>query len=759
VAHTSEDEVWGGDKRALIHLVGERGAKKLQQLDIHSPQDLLRHYPRKYFHRGRYTRLRDLVSGEHATVMAQVLGVEDFRSKKRPLHVIKVSITDGDTVVPLTFFARRAYLVEYFKKRFRPGTSAMFSGQVTYYKGDLQLIHPDYEPLPQAMDEEEAARRAARPVPVYPATAKLPTWKISEMVRLALEPLQPSEVADVLPAEVRERRELPGTMAALHMIHQPASDLDWQAARRRFAYEEAFLLQTALARRRAEIAAREATPRPGRPEGLLAALDAQLPFTLTEGQRQVSAQIAADLAGGSPMQRLLQGEVGSGKTVVALRAMAQVIDSGGQAALLAPTEVLAAQHLRSIRHLLGPLAEAGLLGGDTRGTKVTLLTGSVTGAARRQALADAASGAAGIVIGTHALLEENVQFADLALTVIDEQHRFGVEQRDALRAKGRTMPHQLYLTATPIPRSVAMTVFGDVEVSTLRELPAGRSGVSTYLAPASQEKWMQRIWALIAEQVAAGHHAYVVAPRISSTAAEDDGAAPLAPEGSGGPDVPGAGGSAAGQGESAAGQDGPATVEDTYARLSTEPALRGISLGLMHGRLPAEEKDAAMAAFASGQTPVLVTTTVIEVGVDVPEATVMVVLDADRFGLSQLHQLRGRIGRGSAPGTCLLVTDAHPDSPSVQRLKAMTETTDGFVLAEQDLAQRREGDVLGAAQSGRGSSLRLLSVVRDRELIEQARDDARGLITADPNLVHHLEVLTAITELVDPDHEEFLDRA
>ncbi|WP_277050967.1 ATP-dependent DNA helicase RecG [Ruania albidiflava] len=752
MAHTSDGTVWGGDRRALVDLVGERGAKRLEQLDIHSPRDLLRHYPRKYFHRGRYTRLRDLVSGEHATVMAQVKGVEDFKSRNKRLHVVKISITDGDTVVPLTFFARRPYMVEYIKKQLRPGTSAMFSGQVTYYRGDLELIHPDYEPLPQAMDEEEAARRAARPVPVYPATAKLPTWRISDMVRLALEPLQPSEVNDILPGEVRQRRELPGTVAALHMIHQPGNDLDWQAARRRFAYEEAFLLQTALARRRAEIAARDATPRPGTTDGLLAALDAQLPFTLTDGQRQVSAEIAADLAGASPMQRLLQGEVGSGKTVVALRAMCQVIDSGGQAALLAPTEVLAAQHARSIRHLLGPLAEAGTLGGDARGTKVTLLTGSVTGPARRQALADAASGASGIVIGTHALLEEKVQFADLALTVIDEQHRFGVEQRDALRAKGRTMPHQLYLTATPIPRSVAMTVFGDVEVSTLREIPAGRSGVTTYLAPAGQQKWMQRIWALIAEQVAAGHRAYVVAPRITSTSLEDDGAAPLDLDGPAGPDAPGQGGPVPGDG-------GPATVEDTYARLGKEPALRGISLGLLHGRLSAEEKDAAMAAFASGQTPVLVTTTVIEVGVDVPEATVMVVLDADRFGLSQLHQLRGRIGRGSAPGTCVLVTGAHPDSPSVRRLKVMTETTDGFVLAEQDLAQRREGDVLGAAQSGRGTSLRLLSVVRDRELIEQARQDARALITADPNLVHHVEVLTAITELVDPDHEEFLDRA
>ena len=746
VAQVSDGEVWGGDRRALTKLVGERGAKQLEQIGVTSPADLLRYYPRKYLHRGRYSRLLDLASGEHATVMAEVRSVEHRQARNRPLHIIKVTITDGATDLPLTFFARRPYMAEYIKKRLPLGTSAMFSGQVKKNKrGELELIHPEYEPLPESLDEEEVARRAARPVPVYPATAKLPTWKIAEMVRLVLEPLQPGEVADVLPEDVRARRELVGTVAALHMIHDPANDLDWRRARRRFAYEEAFLLQTALARRRADVAAHEATPRPGSADGLLTALDAQLPFTLTDGQRQVSAEISGDLAQASPMQRLLQGEVGSGKTVVALRAMAQVIDSGGQAALLAPTEVLAQQHARSIEHLLGPLAEAGMLGGDARGTRVVLLTGSVTGAARRQALADAASGAAGIVIGTHALLNEKVQFADLALTVIDEQHRFGVEQRDALRAKGRTMPHQLYLTATPIPRSVAMTFFGDVEVSTLREIPAGRSGVSTHLVPSGQQRWMQRVWALIAEQVAAGHRAYVVAPRITSTATEDDGAPDLTPEA---------------LAEQEASEVGPvATVEDTFARLSQEPALAGIELGMMHGRLSAEEKDEAMAAFADGRVPVLVTTTVIEVGVDVPEASVMVVLDADRFGLSQLHQLRGRIGRGSAAGTCLLVTDAAEDSLALERLQAMTATTDGFVLAEKDLEQRREGDVLGAAQSGRGSSLRLLSVVRDRELIEDARQDARALITADPNLVHHLEVLTAITELVDPDHEEFLDRA
>ncbi|HLR27821.1 MAG TPA: ATP-dependent DNA helicase RecG, partial [Ruania sp.] len=740
-------QVWDGDERELARLVGARAAKSLARIDVRTPRDLLRHYPRKYLHRGRYTPLLNLTSGEYATVMAEVLDFEDRPARNKPLFVIKVTITDGQTVIPLTFFARRKYMVEYLRRTLAPGTSAMFSGQVKNYQGHVEFIHPEYEPLEDDADPAEVQRRAARPVPVYPATQKLPTWKIQSMVRLALEPLRDEEVGDVLPAEVRRRRNLPHAAEALRMIHDPADDQQWRMARKRFAYEEAFLLQTALARRRADIAARDAMPRPGREGGLLSALDAQLPFTLTEGQEQVSAQIGADLAAAAPMQRLLQGEVGSGKTVVALRAMAQVIDSGGQAALLAPTEVLAQQHARSIRHLLGPLAEAGMLGGDQRGTRVALLTGAVTGPERRQALADAAGGAAGIIVGTHALLSENVQFADLALTVIDEQHRFGVEQRDALRAKGRTMPHQLYLTATPIPRSVAMTVFGDVDVSTLRQIPAGRSSVRTHLVPAGQARWMQRVWALVAEEVSAGGRVYVVAPRISASQEEDDGAAELAhmpadgqgvQQGQGAPggeqlDLEGAGRSDAGLAEP------PATVEATIERLRRLPVLQGIEIALMHGRLGAEEKEAAMAGFASGRTPVLVTTTVIEVGVDVPEATVMVVLDADRFGLSQLHQLRGRIGRGSAPGTCLLVTSARPDSPATVRLQAMVQTTDGFVLAERDLEQRREGDVLGAAQSGRTTSLRLLSVVRDRDLIDQAREDARELIADDTNLVHHPE--------------------
>ncbi|WP_245708749.1 ATP-dependent DNA helicase RecG [Ruania alba] len=744
----STDEEYAAEQltRQLSRAVGAATAKALGALDIRSTDELLRHYPRRYLHRGKYTRLADLVPGEHATVMAEVADIESRPARNRKLQVVKVTITDGHTRLPLTFFARHGGMVSHLRRQLPLGASAMFSGQVSLYRNEIQLTHPEYEPLEDAADESRVQEHVNRPVPVYPATTKLPSWKIAKAVRMVLDPMNEADTPEWLPADVVERRRLPAAGAALRMIHQPTADEEWQQAQRRYRYEEAFILQTALARRRADIASYDATPRPPRPDGLVDALDEQLPFDLTTGQRAVSEEISADLAADEPMQRLLQGEVGSGKTVVALRAMLQVIDAGGQAALLAPTEVLAQQHARSIGHLLGPLGEAGMLGGAVDGTRIALLTGSMGAAARRQALADAASGAAGIVIGTHALLSEQVQFADLGLTVVDEQHRFGVEQRDALRAKGRTMPHQLFLTATPIPRSVAMTFFGDVDVSTLREIPAGRSPVQTYSVPADKPRWLSRTWEKVAEEVGKGNRAYVVAPRITSTTPEDDDSPVVALRAT---DAVG-GGTSPGE---------PSTVEDTYATLGREPALADVALGMMHGRLSSEEKDAAMADFAAGRTPVLVTTTVIEVGVDVPEATAMVILDADRFGISQLHQLRGRVGRGSEPGTCLLVSAAAEASPAWERLNALVQTSDGFVLAERDLEQRREGDVLGAAQSGRGNSLTMLRVLRDRDLIEQARDDARALIADDPNLVHHPEVLTSITRLVDPDHEEYLDRA
>ena len=440
------------------------------------------------------------------------------------------------------------------------------------------------------------------------------------------------------------------------------------------------------------------------------------------------------------MHRLLQGEVGSGKTVIAIRAMLQVVDAGGQAALLAPTEVLAQQHYRSVTGMLGPLAQRGQLGAADHATGVALLTGSPGAAARRSALSDVFTGDAGIVIGTHALLEEQVQFADLGLVVIDEQHRFGVEQRDALRAKAAdNRPHVLVMTATPIPRTVAMTVYGDLETSTLTELPAGRSVIATHVVPAADKPhFLERAWARVKEEVSRGRQAYVVCPRIGDGPEpdaddvdypdEDDFASlePTVVDLSGG--VP--------RGVARGGRRQPLSVLDVAATLDAGP-LAGLRLGILHGRLHPDEKDRVMRAFSAGEIDVLVATTVIEVGVDVPNATAMVIMDAERFGVSQLHQLRGRVGRGTAPGLCLLVTEAPPGSPSRERLDAVAATLDGFELSRLDLQQRREGDVLGAAQAGRRSSLKLLQLLADEELIGEARQEATAVVSADPDLARH----------------------
>jgi ATP-dependent DNA helicase RecG len=562
-------------------------------------------------------------------------------------------------------------------------------------------------------------------------------------VRTVLDPLLEHDVPDPIPLALRERDGLPTLLEALRFVHEPERALDWERGQQRLRYEEALVLQTALARRRAEHAALASVPRSARPGGLVDALDARLPFALTDGQRAVGAEISADLAGDVPMLRLLQGDVGAGKTVVALRAMLQVVDAGGQAALLAPTEVLAAQHVRALRALLGSLGEGGMLTGADTATRVTLVTGSQGSRERRAALAEAASGAAGIVVGTHALLSETVQFADLGLVVVDEQHRFGVEQRDALRSRGDRPPHTLVMTATPIPRTVAMTVFGDLETSVLAERPAGRAATATHIVPADNPVWIDRTWARVREEVDKGGRAYVVCARIDPTEppdAMDDSDGGLALDGD----------------ES---QRPPlAAATEVAAMLAQRPELSGVRVGLMHGRLSADEKDAAMARFASGETPVLVSTTVIEVGVDVPEATAMVVLDADRFGISQLHQLRGRVGRSTASGVCLLVTSVEEGTLAYERLTALAATTDGFELAEKDLELRREGDVLGAAQSGR-SSLRLLRVVRDAELIAGARDDARSLVESDPTLERHPALASAIGAWLGEEQEEFLERA
>ncbi|PPK98549.1 ATP-dependent DNA helicase RecG [Kineococcus xinjiangensis] len=718
--------------------VGGTTAAKLEaELDLRTVRDLLWHLPRRYAERGQLTPVSSLAEGDDVTVVAQVQRVSGPRQmKSRRGAMLEVWVGDGRTELLLTFFAKGLGPLNHHARQLPVGTRALFAGKVqTYRRGAqrvLQLVHPEHRPLPEDAPDAVGEQFAAQPMPIYPATAKVRSWDVAAALSVVLTSL--GDVDDAVPPGIAEREGLPSAADALRWVHQPRTKEEWQRGLERFRYEEAFVLQASLAQRRHAAARETATPRPARLDGLLAALDARLPFELTAGQRGVGEAIAADLAATSPMQRLLQGEVGSGKTLVALRAMLTVVDAGGQAALLAPTEVLAGQHLRSITAMLGDLALGGQLGAAEQATQVVLLTGSMPAAARRRALLAAASGEAGIVIGTHALLEEHVQFADLGLVVVDEQHRFGVEQRDALRSKAATSPHVLVMTATPIPRTVAMTVFGDLETSTLRELPPGRAPISTHVVPLAQRpEWIDRVFARIAEEAADGHQVYVVCPRI------------------GGEDAP-----------AAPGEDGkrpPLAVEDVVAQVRAHPATAALRTEVLHGRLATEEKEDVVRRFAARELDVVVATTVVEVGVDVPTATLMVIMDAERFGISQLHQLRGRVGRGGLPGTCLLVTEAAGASRVVERLRAVEATTDGFELARVDLEQRREGDVLGAAQSGRRSSLRVLSVLDDVDLITRARADATAVVAQDPELRGHPGLAAAIADRVGAEQRRFLERA
>ena len=740
-----------GLDESLRDVLGGKAATKLDEaFGLRTTGDLLRHYPRRYAQRGELTDLASLRDGEHVTVFAQVARVSLRRMRQRRGQLLEVTVTDGHARLALTFFNR----VQMFERQLTPGRHGMFAGRVSTFKGQRQLAHPEFKLL-GADDAALAAEYAAELIPVYPATKDVSTWDIEKCVRIVLDTL--GDVDDPLTAPLRKRHGLIGLADALRGIHRPADDAERDRARKRLKWDEAFVLQAVLAQRRRAAAALPANPRPPRGGGLADAFEARLPFSLTAGQREVGAAIGADLALDHPMHRLLQGEVGSGKTIVAVRAMLQVIDAGGQAALLAPTEVLAQQHYRSVSDLLGPLGQAGTLGGAEVATRVALLTGSQSAAARREALLDAASGAAGIVIGTHALLTEHVQFADLGLVVIDEQHRFGVEQRDALREKAQdARPHVLVMTATPIPRTVAMTVFGDLDVSTLSELPRGRSPIATHVVPALEKpNYLDRAWQRVREEAGKGSQAYVVCPRIGG----EDG--PASSRQADSPDPAAAEAYAdvlfEEDDDGRAGRP-PLAVLDVAPMLAEGP-LAGLRLQVLHGRLPTEEKDKAMRAFADGSADVLVATTVVEVGVDVPNATVMVIMDADRFGVSQLHQLRGRVGRGSEPGLCLLVTEAPGDSKARDRISAVAATVDGFQLARLDLEQRREGDVLGAAQAGRKKSLKLLSVLADEALIGAARQEATALIDADPDLAASPALAAAIAAAFDDEQAEFLEKA
>lgn len=719
----------------LKKVVGPATAKVMaEHLDLHTVGDLLHHYPRRYAERGELTRLADLPLDEHVTVVAQVATARILTFNGGRGQRLEVTITDGSGQLQLVFFGRGIHKPH---KDLLPGTRAMFAGKASVFNRKMQLAHPAYELLKGDADDAVDSWAGAL-IPIYPATAKLESWKIAKSVDAVLPSAQ--EAVDPLPPSLREGRELIPLPDALLKIHRPQTKADIESARARLKWDEAFVLQVALARRRYADAQLPATARRPREGGLLDAFDAKLPFTLTEGQQKVSKEIFDDLATEHPMHRLLQGEVGSGKTMVALRAMLAVVDAGGQAAMLAPTEVLAQQHHRSITEMMGELAEGGMLGGSDQGTKVTLLTGSMGVAGRRQALLDLVTGEAGIVIGTHALIEDKVQFHDLGLVVVDEQHRFGVEQRDALRGKGKQPPHLLVMTATPIPRTVAMTVFGDLETSVLDQLPAGRSPIASHVVPAEDKPhFLARAWERVREEVENGHQAYVVCPRIGD---EDD--------------IPKKAKKKAEE-EATAEKRPPLAVIEVAEQLARGP-LSGLKVEVLHGRMQPDDKDAVMRRFAAGETQVLVATTVIEVGVNVPNATAMVIMDADRFGVSQLHQLRGRVGRGSAPGLCLLVTEMPEASPARGRLGAVAATLDGFELSRIDLEQRREGDVLGQAQSGVRSSLRMLAVIEDEEIIAEAREEAVSVVSADPDLEHLPELRTALDALLDHEREQYLDK-
>ena len=721
----------------LSNILGDRTAEVLEKaFGISTVNELLRHYPRRYVVRGELTDISKLIADDEVTILAQIEAVKLRRANSK--NILEVVVTDGSANLSLTFFNQA-----WREKDLKAGRVGLFAGKVGVFKGKRQLSHPDYQLIPDGDDVDAAvAEFAGKYLAVYPATSKLPSWKIMQCMKLALDSLE--ELPDYLPDEISKSNNYPNLKRAFHDIHQP-QDLDSaEKARQRLTFDEALLLQLLLGQRRAEIEKLSTKSRTPNTPVLVSAFEKLLPFKFTTGQLAVNSQIEKDLSNKYPMHRLLQGEVGSGKTVVALRAMLSVVDSSGQAALLAPTEVLAQQHFRTITKLLGELALAGTLNSSGLGTQVELLTGSVSASKKKEIHSRLASGEIGIVIGTHALISDGVAFKDLGLVVVDEQHRFGVEQRDALRMKAKQPPHLLVMTATPIPRTVAMTVFGDLDISTLTELPAGRVPITTHLIPVLEKPhFLERAWQRVKEEVAKGHQVYIVAPRIANPTkklTEREIAAAML------------------LGEEYLDNEQMSAVEELAPDLATG-ALKGLKIATLHGRQSSEIKEQTMTAFSKGEIQVLIATTVIEVGVDVPNASMMVIMDADRFGVSQLHQLRGRVGRGSVPGLCLLVTNAQDESPSMHRLNAVASTLDGFELARIDLEQRKEGDVLGRSQSGGKSHLRLLRVLRDEELINRAREAANKILADDPEINKLPLLQSEVNKLKSDEAARFMDKS
>ena len=731
----------------LAKVVGDRTAKVLaEELGLESLEDLLRHYPRRYVMRGELTDIEALIEGEEVTIMARIEKVTVKRIPGRKGGILEVIVSDGRAKLILTFFNQA-----WRTKDLREGREGLFAGKVGVFKGKRQLSHPDYLLIPEGDNKEEVVSDfAGKYLPVYPATKKLPSWKVAQCIRLGIDSM--GEVAETLPDQYRSALGFPTMVEAIKQVHLPNSLAEADLARERLTFDEALTMQLFLLSRKNEIKKQRTKLRKRvNKEGILAKFDSRLPFELTAGQKRVSAQIEGDLYGSSPMFRLLQGDVGSGKTIVALRAMLAIIDSGGQAALLAPTEVLAQQHFKNFQRLLGDLALQGMLGTAEFSTRISLLTGSTPSSDRGEILRATKSGEIGILIGTHALLSEGVEFGDLALLVIDEQHRFGVEQRDVLRNRSEFPPHVLVMTATPIPRTVAMTVFGDLDVSTLDELPLGRSPIQTHVIAANEKpQFLDRAWKRVLEEVARGQQAYVVAPRISATDSSDFSRFGLTSE------ELAIARRLSGEADSEE-VKGKYSVEELFPQLRDE-ALKGARVSALHGRMSATEKEETMSRFSAGEIDVLVSTTVIEVGVDVPNASIMVIMDADRFGVSQLHQLRGRVGRGNIPGLCLLVTNTGSDSPAMARLEAVSSTTDGFELSRLDLEQRREGDVLGIAQSGATSHLRLLRVIRDEEVISRARTVAEQILDSDPELLSNTALLDEVDKLRQEERATYLEK-
>lgn len=728
----------------------------LAAVGVSTVAELVEWFPRRYVEPGSTSDMGSVDVGTTVTFVGEILRGNKITTRTRK-RLYTVVITDGTQTINATFFNAFAPARDLVV-----GTRAIFVGTVSEYRGALQLAHPAYKVIDFAQEwtldtqpsDEQPKRSSSRNIidrdtaalvtklpllPIYPLKSessrsasatdgdtgssktgkqstkrpakrskpgskrpvRVDSWTALDAITTVLTHSDP--IPDPLPrVPTVQGKPLPSLDHAIRAMHMPSSWVDQAMARKRLAFNEALGLQLILALRRHAAADRRAPQCAPREDGYRAELLAGLPFDLTDQQRAVTEEIGDDIAATRPMCRLLQGDVGSGKTIVALIAMLQAVDAGCQAALLAPTEVLAAQHAHS---LMTMMANAGVA------ATIRLVTGSMSTSSRQETLLSLMTGETDIVVGTHALLSDNVEFFNLGLVVVDEQHRFGVEQRDRLRGRGRDTedgpltPHQLVMTATPIPRTVAMTTFGDLDVSTITELPGGRKPIQSSVVPEWKKGWLDRAYQRVREEVESGRQAYIVCPRI---------------QGDGG-------------------------VNDMYEKLTVGP-LHGLRVGMLHGQLPNPDKERIMGKFSRGDCDVLISTTVIEVGVDVPNATLMLIREAENFGISQLHQLRGRIGRGSHASWCLFHTAQPEDSDSYRRLQGVAATTDGFALAELDLATRSEGDLVGADQSGRSTHIRLLDVVHDEPLIEAAKTEAEHIVQTDPGLARRLSEGYSSTE-------------